>query len=413
MNRRVRVGVLATHPIQYYAPWYRGLAKEVDLEVFFCHRQTADDQAAAGFGVRFDWDIPILDGYRSRFLRNASPWPDVSRFRGCITPEIRGVIRSGSFDAFIVHGWSTVSYCQAIAACWTTRTPVLVRGDSALSTPRSRWRRAIKWPLYRWFIPRFDGYLVVGRRARDYVVRYGADPQRCFEAPHCVDNEFFASRSGAIRADRDGVRDRFGMPRKSIGFLFAGRFIERKEPLTFVRAIADAARTTPDLCGLMVGDGPLRGDAEALAASLRAPVRFSGFLNQTEMAAAYAASDVLVVPSQWETWGLVVNEAMASGLPAIVTDGVACADDLVVPGITGEVCTVGAVDSLSAHISRLTRDTDYRTTLSRNAVRHVDRYDVRMTVAGTLRAVHAVSVARAGESPRAVAEPHIEWHQHQ
>jgi hypothetical protein len=85
----------------------------------------------------------------------------------------------------------------------------------------------------------------------------------------------------------------------------------------------------------------------------------------------------------------------------------------VVPGITGEVCAVGAVDSLSAHISRLTRDTDYRTTLSRNAVRHVDRYDVRMTVAGTLRAVHAVSVARAGESPRAVAEPHIEWHQQQ
>lgn len=406
----MRIGLLATHPIQYYAPWYRELAKAADLEVFFSHRQTADDQAAAGFGVRFDWDVALLDGYRSRFLRNTARVPDVSRFWGCNTPEIRELVRAAHFDAFIVHGWSTLSYCQAIAACRATRTPVLVRGDSALSTPRSWVRRAVKWPLYRWFIPRFDGYLIVGTRAKEYVLAYGADPERCFDAPHCVDNQFFASRSTALRAGPDRARSRFGLPSGPVVFLFAGRFIDRKEPLAFVHAIADAARTAPGVCGLMVGDGPLRADAEALAAQLHAPVRFSGFLNQTEMAAAYAASDVLVVPSRWETWGLVVNEAMACGVPAIVTDGVACAGDLVIPGMTGEVCPVGAPGALSAHIGHLACDAGYRGTLANNALRHVDRYDVRATVAGTMRAVHALSTARTGDPRHAAAAPFIGYH---
>src|SRR5215211_6106940 len=119
----VRVGVLATHPIQYYAPLYRALAARMDLDVFFSHRQTASDQAAAGFGVAFDWDGPLLDGYRSRFLTNVARSPAVDRFWGCNTPEIGGLIETGNFNAFIVHGWSTFSYWQAMSACWRTRTP--------------------------------------------------------------------------------------------------------------------------------------------------------------------------------------------------------------------------------------------------------------------------------------------------
>jgi len=404
-RQRARIGVLATHPIQYYTPWYRALAKQVDLEVFFSHRQTADDQAAAGYGVRFEWDVPLLDGYASRFLRNVARRPDVSRFWGCVTPDIREVIRTGHFDAFIVHGWSTCSYWQAMTACWSTRTPVFVRGDSSLSTPRAWWRRVAKWPVYRWFIPRFDGYLVVGTRAKEYAIGYGADASRCFETPHSVDNEFFASRSDALRLDRAATRARFGLPSDAVVCLFAGRFIDRKEPLLFVRALKSAALAAPGVFGLMVGDGPLRGAAESLASSIGAPIRFSGFLNQTEMASAYAACDALVVPSLWETWGLVVNEAMACGLPAVVTEGVACAGDLVVPGVTGEVCPIGDVDAFADRIVRIVCDAEYRSALSANARRHVAAFDVASAVEGTLRAVHQVS-GRYTVSP-AMAAPSL------
>src|SRR6185295_10890005 len=107
-------------------------------------------------------------------------------------PEI---IRRSGFDAFIVHGWSTWSYWQAIRACWRTNTPVLVRGDSSLLTPRSKWLQVAKFPLYRWFVPKFDACLVVGTSAQEYLVHYGADPRSCFPAPHAVDNDFFSTRA--------------------------------------------------------------------------------------------------------------------------------------------------------------------------------------------------------------------------
>jgi glycosyltransferase involved in cell wall biosynthesis len=383
-----------THPIQYYAPWYRGLAAAVDLEVFFSHRQTSAGQAAAGYGVEFEWDVPLLDGYAHTFLTNRARQPSVEQFWGCDTPEIADVIRRRKFDAFIVHGWSTLSYCQAILACWRTGTPVLVRGDSNLDTPRAWWWRAMKWPIFRAAISRFDGYLVVGSAARNYVLHYGADPARCFDAPHGVDNAFFRTRSDALASERAQLRASFDLDPGAVVFLFAGRFIDRKRPGLFVDAIAEVARRVPDAVGLMVGDGPLRQATEARAREAGAPVRFSGFLNQTAMVRAYTAADVLVVPSTWETWGLVVNEAMACGLPAVVTDRVACAGDLVLPGQTGEVVPIDNLGELTARLERLAADRAYRQQLAAGARNHVERFDLSAAVAGTVRALESIARPR-------------------
>lgn len=387
-----RVGLLATHPVQYYCPWYRALAACVDLEVFFSHQQTAAGQAAAGYGVGFEWDVPLLDGYRSRFLRNVASKPSVDTFWGCNTPELPALIQAGRFDAFIVHGWSTYSYWQAMLTCRRLGIPLLVRGDSSLSTPRAWWWRTIKTPIFRTFISRFDGYLVVGSRARDYVLHYGADPSRCFDAPHCVDNQFFASRSAQL--DRAAVRREFGIPDGAMAVLFAGRFVDRKRPELFASAVTQARRRA-DVFGLMVGDGPLRGAIEADALRTGAPLGFAGFLNQTAMVRAYTAADVLVVPSTWETWGLVVNEAMACGVPAIVTDGVACAGDLVIAGQTGEVFPVDDEAALTEHLIRLASAPGIRTRLSSGALSRVADFDVTVTAEATARAVRAVIARRA------------------
>ena len=218
---RPRVGLLVTHPIQYYSPWYRALSAVVDLEVFYSHKQTARGQAEAGFGVAFEWDVPVTDGFTHTFLRNVSRHPDVNRFSGCDTPEIATIIRDRHYDAFIVHGWATRSYWQAMRACWRTHTPLLVRGDSHLATPRTSWWRSLKTPIYRWFIPKFDAYLTVGTRAREYLLAYGADPSRCFRAPHAVDNAFFASQAAAHRGDRVSLRREFGAAGRAHCHLYA------------------------------------------------------------------------------------------------------------------------------------------------------------------------------------------------
>src|SRR3954471_4092901 len=101
-----RLGVLASHPIQYQAPLFRELAKRLDLKVFFAHRQTAQQQAEAGFGTAFDWDVDLLSGYAHMFLENRAPRPGVGRFLGCDTPEVANRIATGRFDAFLVTGWN-------------------------------------------------------------------------------------------------------------------------------------------------------------------------------------------------------------------------------------------------------------------------------------------------------------------
>src|SRR5436309_3266717 len=114
VEEKPKIGLLATHPIQYYVPWYRALAQVVDLQVFYCHRQTPQGQGEAGFGVAFDWDIPLLDKYQCCFLPNRARKPNVSSFFGCDTPEISQIIQRELFNAFIVHGWAVKSFWQAI-----------------------------------------------------------------------------------------------------------------------------------------------------------------------------------------------------------------------------------------------------------------------------------------------------------
>lgn len=384
-----RVAAIASHPIQYQAPWYRTLAGVVDLHVFFCHQQDAAGQARAGHGVEFDWDVPLLDGYHFEWLQNRAAVPDVSSFRGCDTPEIAERLARGRFEACIVNGWYLKSYVQAVRACRRLGIRVLVRGDSHLRTPRSLVKSAAKYVPYRYFLNRIDAHLYVGRANRAYLESYGVPEERLFFVPHFVDNSFFAERAAGAAVDGTAlhVRRELGVPEHAVVFLFVGRLVEKKHPGDFIRACAAAAsRSSTPICGVIVGDGPLRAEAETLVHHLDAPVRFAGFRNQTQLPRCYAAADVLVLPSDGrETWGLVVNEGMACGLPALVARQAGCADDLIEEGVTGFTFEAGDVDTLAQRM--LDSVGSARAAMSRNARARVLEYSVEKAVAGTLAAL--------------------------
>jgi uncharacterized protein YbbC (DUF1343 family) len=163
----LRIGFLVSHPIQYYAPIFRALARRCDLTVFFAHRQTAEGQAKAGYGVTFQWDVDLLSGYHSCYLTNVSRQPSTDLFAGCDTPEIAQEIEQRRFDAFLVPGWGLKSYLQAARACRRARVPVLVRGDSQLASQRGGALRMAKALAVPRFLRRVDGLLDGGRRNRE------------------------------------------------------------------------------------------------------------------------------------------------------------------------------------------------------------------------------------------------------
>lgn len=355
---RHRIAIVATHPIQYFAPWYRELARQHDLQILFAHQQDAAGQAAAGFGVQFEWNVPVLEGYPYRWLQNTARDPGLQTFGGCDTPGVTEVIRAGRFDAVVVSGWSKKCFIQAWRACRQLGVPVFCRGDSQRPNERGGWHRWAKHLPFRWFLRQFDAHLCVGQRNREYLRHYGVPEERLFFTPHCVENERFAR--GAAEARTSGLtarlRAEWGIPVEAFVFLFVGKFIPKKHPEDFVAACqrAFATPTGADCHAVLVGDGPLRPALESAAAGMRNRIHFVGFRNQSELPAVYAAADVLVLPSNGqETWGLVVNEAMACGLPVIVSEAAGCAPDLVVPEVTGFHYPVGEVEEASHCLVRL------------------------------------------------------------
>jgi glycosyltransferase involved in cell wall biosynthesis len=385
-----RLGILATHPVQYHAPAFRELAQrdDLDLTVFFAHRPTAEEQGV-GFGIAFEWDVDLTSGYRVKWLRNRATHGATSTFNGCDTPEIAALIRDGRFDAFLVMGWHSRTYWQAMSACWRYGVPVLVRGDSQLLTDDRASKRLAKRALYPFFMRRFAACLSVGTRSEEYFRHYGA--RRIVRSPHFVDNVFFGAAADRLAPHRASLRAECGIPSAAFVCLFAGKFIEKKRPLDLVRALAKTGDR--NAWGLFVGEGDLRSMCEVEAQRLGVQARFVGFMNQSQLPRAYAASDVLVLPSDArETWGLVVNEAMASGRTAIVSDHAGCAPDLIVEGVTGHVVRLGDVERLADRIASLSSRRDVNISMSTSARAHVAKFSVNAAAQGI---VSAMSIERA------------------
>lgn len=393
---RYRLGILASHPIQYHSPWFRHLPQHLDIDVWYAHRSSAQDQAAAGFGIGFDWDVPLLQGYPYRWLRNVASRPSLQTFRGCDTPEVYHLCRRDRLDAVLVFGWQHKSALQAIRACWRQRLPVLMRGDSHLLTARSRMKTAMKYAPYRWFLPRLSGHLYVGARNKAYLEHYGVPPQRLFFVPHCVDNAYWAA--AAERAEQTGatsqLRTRLGIPSDAFVCLFVGKMISHKRAEHVIQACKHLFQpiANTDLYAICVGDGPLRPQLERLAHPHNPRMIFAGFQNQSELPTFYRAADALILPSrEKETWGMVVNEAAACGTPAIVCDAAGCAPDLIDEGETGYTYPFGDIRALAERIVTLRSVWRNRKPYIRRALAEkISAYSIEHATAGLIHALNAV-----------------------
>jgi glycosyltransferase involved in cell wall biosynthesis len=249
-------------------------------------------------------------------------------------------------------GWHLKSFWQAIAACLRLGIPVMVRGDSQLNTHRSAWLRTAKQLMYPPALHLFSAALFVGERSKAYFRRYGVPEHRLFFAPHGIDEVWFQSR--ATYEARQTLRSRLGVDDRECLLLFAGKLVEFKRPLDVVQAAAVLRKVGAPVSVAVAGEGLLASAMRVAASEAQAPLHLLGFLNQSDMPRAYAAADVLVLPSDGrETWGLVANEAIACGTPIVVSDEVGCAPDLVGDGLVGRSFRMGDVASLARSVQAI------------------------------------------------------------
>lgn len=394
--RPLRIAFVVTHPIQYYSPWFVQLAGHCNLTVYYAHRQTPAGQAAAGFSTSFEWDLPLLEGYEHHFLRNVAKTPSIQEFGGCDTPEVGDLIRQGRFDAVVMIGWNKKCFLQAGLAAHRAGIPVFVRLDSQLGSQRSAWKRFVKRVVYRLILPWAAHYLSPGQRSDAYLRYFSVPEHRIHRVAHMVDTSRFSRGAAAARSSGEvsEIRKLHGASADDFVFLFVGKLIEKKRPHLLLEALDRlGGERRPHLW--FVGDGPLEAEIDAHAARLALPVRRLGFVNQSSLPAVYAASDCLVVPSSAEeTWGLVVNEAQAAALPAIVSEEAGCAPDLIVDGATGWTMRSPTVQSLAESMARAI-----------DGVRDLDGSQIKRLVAtctyevGTAQLLSAVDRVTRGRQP--------------
>lgn len=391
-----RVAYLVSHPIQYQAPLLRRLAAhpEVALHVYYMDDQGARLHHDAEFGVAFQWDVPLLDGYRWTVLHNRSPWPRADHFARFVHPEIVATLGRERYDALIVHGYAHATDWLAFFGARRSGTPILLRGESTLLGRRSGWAAGAKrWALRR-LLRRVEATLAIGRLNREFYRAQGVPEARIFSVPYAVDNETFGVEADRWRPLRRELRGELGLPPDLPVVLYVGKLIGRKRPLDLLEAYARVVGGHPAAL-VFLGEGAERPRLEAeIARRKLSGVSITGFVNQGEIGRYYAAADVLVLPSSHEPWGLVLNEAMCFGLPVIASDAVGAAPDLVRVGENGFVYSVGDVPALADALRRLLADPGARARMGARSRDIVRTFSYDADIQGILEALHHVAARR-------------------
>ncbi|MDO9411041.1 MAG: glycosyltransferase family 4 protein [Pseudolabrys sp.] len=324
--------ILSTHPIQYQVPIWQALARDgsVPFEVWYLSEHGVAPSADREFGKTFAWDIDLLSGYPHRFLDGAKR-SEPGHFWGCRLHEnLSARLKRAGATALWMQGWQVAAYWQAARQAKAAGVPVWLRGESNDLAATPWWKRPLKRLALGYLFSRVNRFLSIGSANARLYRRFDIPDRRLSPAPYAVDNERFAKQADALRPQRQALRRQWGIGEDAFCVLFCGKFIAKKRPMDLVRAAASLGGQGANVHLLFAGAGELEPALRDACNDVRAS--FAGFLNQTEISRAYVAADCLVLPSDaTETWGLVVNEAMASGLPCIVSDACGCAEDLVAP----------------------------------------------------------------------------------
>lgn len=331
--------IVTTHPIQYYAPLFQLLAKRetINLKVFYTWNPATTNTHDPGFGKKVEWDIPLLEGYPYTFVANTSHKPGSSHFRGIINPTLIKEISAWGANAILVFGWSYHSHLQVLRY-FKGKIPVYFRGDSHLLNERPNLKTIARRIFLRWVYSYIDYALYVGENNKQYFLVHGLQERQLLFAPHAIDNKRFISHAEEYTKQAYKWRERLGVQPSETIFLYAGKLEPTKNPFLLLQAFI--ALSKPNTHLIFVGNGAL-GDKLKQAAHPYKNIHFIDFQNQSQMPIVYRLGNIFVLPSKGETWGLAVNEAMACGLPILVSDKVGCAIDLVKPGCNGYIFQSG------------------------------------------------------------------------
>jgi glycosyltransferase involved in cell wall biosynthesis len=393
-DRRYRVLAVAAHPVQYMAPVFRRMAAHpgFDLHVAYCSMRGAEAAHDPGFGATVQWDVPLLEGYSWSHVPNRGSGEE--SFFGLRNPGLERLIRDGHYDAVLCFvGYVRATFWIARSAAKSCGAAFLFGTDTITLAPRDgrTWKTAVKKLLWPRLFRLADQVIVPSSGARDLIVSLGLPVEHITLTPYSVDNNWWVERSATV--DRSAVRTSWGAAASDAVVLYCAKLQPWKRPADLLQAFAQSNLSHARL--IIAGEGPLRAQLESQAAALGiAPhVRFLGFVNQSQLPAVYTSADLMVLPSEYEPFAVVVNEAMCCGCPVAASDQVGAARDLVVPVNPDFVYPSGDVNALAALLKNALSDRARLAALRQAAAAHMHTWSPERNIAATFEAID-IAVSR-------------------
>jgi glycosyltransferase involved in cell wall biosynthesis len=392
-NRRIRLALVTASPVPYKVELYRRLAAHPELDFTVIFMSDAGIRPAdAGYGHRISWDTDLIEGYQSIFLRRSGANPNEANappFFAYRDFDIVGRLWKGRYDVVWLWGYNYLTH-QLAALTQILRGGLILFGeDQTLLRPRPAWKVIVK-KFGLPFLFRHGLALYVGSENYRWFQEYGVPAERLYYTPYAVDNDSFRRSAERLTPQKHRLRGEFGIrPDAGPVILMTARLIPEKQPLLLLEAfrrVQEKRRCTLLMVGSGVQEQAIRG--EVRDKGIR-DVVLAGFMNQREIAKAYAVADVFVLVSKSETWGLVVNEAMNFGLPIVVSDKVGSARDLVEDGVNGFIVSSNDPDELAGRLELLVDSAELRTEFGRASTGRIEKFCYEADIDGILMAITA------------------------
>ena len=361
----------------YRIPLFNALTRhgEVDLHVIFLAETDPNLRQWHVYKEEIRFSYEILPSWRKR----------LGRFNVLLNRGVGRALAAAAPGAILCGGYSYLASWQAMVWARGRNIPFLLWSESNLQDLRRGY--ALVELLKNEFLHNCSGFVVPGQSARDYLRAHNIKDHLIFTAPNAVDNDFFASAAEAVRQNAATRRRELNLPDRY--FLFAGRLVREKGVFELLSAYAKLDEQVRRQVGLVfVGDGAARLQLEDQAASISPGViRLAGFAQREQLAAYYALGQILILPTYTDTWGLVVNEAMACGLPVILSRAAGCAADLVKENWNGLLVPPRDVSSLAVAMENLGTHADLCVTMGAKSMQHISHYSPDEWSAGIARAL--------------------------
>lgn len=376
-----KIVFVSTHPIQYQVPIFKRLYKRNNQFLAYFDKRINKNTLINdhGFQKKIKWGKELTTGYKYEiFKKNKNFF--INSFK------LYNILKSKKIDYIILSGWNNLFYKTTFILAKVLKIKLILRCENNFSETHVI-KKKIKILFLSFFFKHFFKFIAIGKKNKQMYMDCGISEKKILKSNYSIDNNFFTDNKMS-KTKNVYLKKLYDVNNKKI-FLFVGKFIKRKGLNVLLNSIINLKSNSNFINNsmfLLIGQGPeLNNIKQFIKSENLNNVKLINFQSQKNLKYFYKFSNFLILPSYYETWGLVVNEAMAMGKPSIVSKSCGSANDLVINNKNGFIFKKGNSLALSDIIIKVFNDNDIENRLQKEVIKTQKMFTIARNVEDILR----------------------------